>query len=251
MVDHFIVASAPTVFVPRESPTRRQSQRPWLSRRVLSHELRNEMAELSSSRGTRRASHGRGSSLTLAKNVNPTYVHEAGHLVIGHRIGVFEQGITFIRGGDEAAQAIFTLSTPIRNLRRALAGVLAQLELVPESIEPSEVRDAFQVSVILDSFHPHYARVSADERVFASGARDDLRWATQIAISRVGDDPERVSKLLRRHEKYVRNLVRKNRDAIVAIVTDIEVWAQEDIALERPTCFYSGVRAKEVIEPKG
>src|SRR6185295_5935265 len=47
--------------------TRRQSQRPWLSRRVLSHESRNETPESTSSRRTRRASHGRGSSLTFGK----------------------------------------------------------------------------------------------------------------------------------------------------------------------------------------
>jgi len=54
--------------------TRRQSQRPWLSRRVLPHESPNETTESNSSRGTRRASHGRGSSVTLGntRKMNPT-----------------------------------------------------------------------------------------------------------------------------------------------------------------------------------
>src|SRR5438034_3735262 len=51
----------------RNGLTRRQSQRPWLSRRVLSKEIRDETAESESYCRTRRASHGRGSSLTLGK----------------------------------------------------------------------------------------------------------------------------------------------------------------------------------------
>ena len=59
-------AAAPERRRPRRL-TRRQSQRPWLSRRVRPHASSNENSESRLSRCTRRASHGRGSSLTLGK----------------------------------------------------------------------------------------------------------------------------------------------------------------------------------------
>lgn len=167
--------------------------------------------------------------------MNSVFIHEAGHLVIGLRLGIREQGLTFYRTETEAAQAYFTLDTPANNLRRALAGVLAQLAIIPESIEPA-VREAFRRSVILDEFHPDYDKVAEGDRAFASGARDDLNVARKAAEAMVGRDRKHVGECLRGHETEARALVAANQAAIIAVAEDVTAWMETVTTDENPCC---------------
>lgn len=179
--------------------------------------------------------------------MTPVFIHEAGHLVIGLRLGIREQGLTFYRTETEAAQAHFTLDTPANNLRRALAGVLAQLAIIPESIEPA-VREPFRLSIILDEFHPDHAKVAEGDRAFASGARDDLNIARKAAEALVGRDRKQVSECLRGHETEVRALVATNRAAIIAVAEDIATWMETVTTDENPLLLYSPARARGILQ---
>ena len=180
-------------------------------------------------------------------SMTSVFIHEAGHLVIGLRLGIREQGLTFYRTETEAAQAFFTLDTPAKNLRRALAGVLAQLAIIPESIEPA-VREAFRSSVILDEFHPDYDKVAEGDRAFASGARDDLNVARKAAEAMVGRDRKQVGECLRGHETEVRALVAANQAAIIAVAEDITAWMETVTTNENPLLLYSPERARGILQ---
>ena len=175
------------------------------------------------------------------------FIHEAGHLVIGLRLGIREQGLSFYRTETEAAQAYFTLDTPANNLRRALAGVLAQLAIIPESIEPA-VREAFSRSVILDEFHPDYDKVAEGDRDFASGARDDLNVARKAAEAMVGRDRKQVGECLRGYETEARALVAANQAAIIAVAEDITAWMETVTTDENPLLLYSPERARGILQ---
>lgn len=68
------------------------------------------------------------------------FIHEAGHLVIGLRLGIREQRLTFYRTETEAAQAYFTLDTPANNLRRA-RGILQRLDSAPVPAAATDARN--------------------------------------------------------------------------------------------------------------
>lgn len=187
--------------------------------------------------------------MSTAKIVRSTIVHEAGHLIVGLLIGIREQGITFRQQNDQAGQAYFTIDSPEKNLRRALAGILAQLELMPGTIEPT-LLEPFRISVILDDFHPSIEKIAVEDRRFCSGAKDDMEIARTQALRIVGRDQQKISECLRCHEEVVRTLIRDNRELISTVADDIETWLLEVTPETNPLMLYSPSRAKAILETK-
>jgi hypothetical protein len=173
--------------------------------------------------------------------------HEAGHLVVGLLIGIQEQGILFAAvEPDEAAQAWFSDIDSAKSLRRSFGGLLAQLIVLPGSLEP-HLRAAYEHSIIFTPEHPHYSRVTADERDFLSGARTDMICARGHAASLHPDSPAAGLACLREAEAETRTLLTRHSDDVSCVVADILVWATEPERKDEFMPLYPPQRANKLI----
>lgn len=174
------------------------------------------------------------------------YVHEAGHMVVGHRIGLFEQGVKFgALPPGEAAQAFYTRGEPFLNARRGLAGLLAHMELLPETI-PAPLLKEYRKSIIFDGVHPALGLVSPEDREFMSGAKDDLAFARGYAADVLGSDLSKINEKLREFEADVRNIVAANSVLILRVAEDMETWVASDDPNKNAWLFYSASRMKDI-----
>ena len=174
-------------------------------------------------------------------------VHEVGHMVVGFKLHVDEQGIVFRTGrADEAAQAWFRHASLEQLLVRSFAGVLAHLAVLPETLDP-RLREAYSHSVIFTSDHPHFDRLTAEERDFVSGARTDLQLARDAATSMNPQDPDAAATALRDAEHQARSIVAAHTNNILRITDDIYVWAAEPDREDDFLLLYPPSRAKALI----
>jgi hypothetical protein len=115
---------------------------------------------------------------------NELATHEAGHLVIGLRIGIDEQGIGFRppRPRQVAASWCKHLDRdPQKAIIRSFSGLLAHIRLLPDSIAPDLGR-AYAHSIIIDPEHPNFHELAQSDREFLSGAKDDMGMSWTYAL---------------------------------------------------------------------
>jgi hypothetical protein len=175
-------------------------------------------------------------------------VHEVGHLVVGLHLGINEQGIAFRTGRrDEAAQAWYRDATPQQLLLRSFAGILAHLTILPESLQ-AHLRDAYSHSVLLTPDHPHFGRLTAEEREFVSGARTDIELARNAAAAIHPKNPTAAETSLREAEKETRLIVAQQRLKILRVTNDIYAWASEPDRQFDPMLLYPPQRARNIIQ---
>ena len=175
------------------------------------------------------------------------YIHEAGHMVIGNAIGITEQGVAFagVKPG-EAAQSWYSKIDHELTVKRSLAGLLAQIKILPDSIE-GKLLEAYHTSIVFDEAHPADGSISSEDKEFLSGARDDLQIARSNAAAIVGGKPAEVVKYLRRIESEVRDLVDTKAGDICAVAADMEDWHKSENPEENPMMLYSPGRMLNVL----
>jgi len=173
--------------------------------------------------------------------------HEAGHLVVGLRLGLQEQGVVFrpIKPG-EGAQAVFTQGNPKNSLVRCFAGLLAVLSLLPDSIKP-HLRRAYNHSIIFTPDHPHYNELTVDERNHLSGASLDMELARMYSSQMQPNAAESVKRRLCEAEQEARALVLECRSLISMVAEDIVAWGTDPDTDSTPMALYPPERAKEII----
>jgi|GEM_PF-2423026 len=173
--------------------------------------------------------------------------HEAGHLVVGLRIGLVEQGIVFrpVRPG-EAAQAVYTFTDPQTSLVRSFGGLLAHLHVLPDTLEP-HLRLAYAHSIIFTPDHPHYNALTKDERTFLSGAQTDMALARSFAGQIMPADSASVIQRMRAAEVQARDLITASAHHISLIAADIIAFGLEPDSDEGHFVHYSVQRANELI----
>jgi hypothetical protein len=176
--------------------------------------------------------------------------HEAGHLIVGLKLGLVEQGIVFrpLNPG-EGAQAVYTLDNPELSLVRCFAGLLAQLYLLPDSIEP-HLRRAYTHSLIFEPDHPYFNDLTDAERDFLSGAHTDLVFARHFAAQLAPDNSAKAVEIMRASEARARDLVLASAEDISVVATDIVAFGQEPEADHPHFVLYSAERAKKLIASK-
>lgn len=178
-------------------------------------------------------------------------VHEAGHLVVGHFLGVREDGIIFAGAqANEAAGAWYSkLDTPPLDkiIVRSFAGLLAHVHLMPETLAP-QLCSAYRHSIIFTPSHPYYTRIAPKERDFLSGAHKDMEIAWDCARRLCSNESEALASL-QSLERKARALVGEHSHIIIHIAEDVKQWSNE------PDRKYDGFpiypyqqRAKVVIE---
>jgi len=179
------------------------------------------------------------------------YIHEAGHMVIGNALGLVEQGVVFAGEREgEAAQAWYSKDDPKKIAKRSLAGLLAHVRLMPDSIlEP--LLAAYRESIVFDDAHPADDTISNEDKEFLSGARYDIQIARQCAESVVGTDPTKVVDLLRGIESEVRELVAQNESQISAVAEDMKAWHETENPDDNPLMIYSPLRMNAILERMG
>jgi hypothetical protein len=174
--------------------------------------------------------------------------HEGGHLVTGLRLGLTEQGIVFrpLKPGD-AAHAVYTFKDPQTSLVRCFAGLLAQLHLLPDSLEPHLVH-AYTHSIIFEPDHPHFNALTDEERDFLSGARTDMIFARKFGADIVPGAPIEALELMRASEKTARHLIVSAAADIAAVAKDVVAFGSEPEAGNPHFVLYSAERAKQHIQ---
>ena len=174
--------------------------------------------------------------------------HETGHLVIGIRQGLDPWEILF--DSPTCALTAFKPCDPIpppeEEAMRQLAGIITQLEFVPESIS-SQLREAMRESVIFGYGRPLPVGLSSIDLRYRGGGGGDMDKADQIARSIPGLDDCGVMAFLQQAEVKVRTLLSDPvvRRHIETIAQDIEVWLQKDFSPSKNR--YHGERALSVI----
>jgi hypothetical protein len=175
------------------------------------------------------------------------YVHEAGHMIVGHRVGLREDGVKF---GDlppgEAAQAWFQGGDLLSRAKRCLGGLLAQVELMPETIVPA-LLEAYRKSIVFDEAHPSCELISPEDRDFMSGAKDDLIYARAYIAQVLGSDQGAINSKLRELEVEIKTLVARNAAAISSVAEDMEVWINSDDPSKNSWLFYSASRMRDIL----
>ena len=176
--------------------------------------------------------------------------HEAGHLVIGLRIGLDEQGIEFFPGKPgEAARAWWKDldKNPRRAITRSFSGLLAQIQLQPDSIA-DDMRQAYEHSIIIVPDHPHFDRISPADREFLSGAKDDVGMAWARALKFKNGSEKQALAFLRKLELKTRALIAECADNILRVVEDIHLWASEPDREFEAIALYPGHRAEALLK---
>ena len=182
--------------------------------------------------------------LTIERHVA---VHEVGHLTVGLHVGIDEQGIVFRPDRhDQTAQAWYRGVTPQQLISRSLAGILAHLIILPQTLEP-HLRESYQHSVIFTPDHPFFNRLTPAERGFISGAGTDLEIAYSASMGIFPTSPGSVIKLLREVEQQTRSIIVQQRQSILRIVDDIYAWASEDDRRDDVMFLYPVQRASSLI----
>jgi hypothetical protein len=174
--------------------------------------------------------------------------HEAGHLIVGLRIGLVEQGIVFrpLPPG-EAARAVYTFSDPQTSLVRCFAGLLAHLQLLPDTIKP-HLRLAYTHSIIFTPEHPYYNDLTVEERNFLSGAQDDMAFARGFASQIAPTDSASVIQRMRAAEAQARDFVTASSHIISLVAADIVAFGLEPDSDTMEFVYYSNLRANKFIQ---
>lgn len=176
--------------------------------------------------------------------------HEAGHLVVGLRIGLDEQGIEFFPAKPgEAARAWWKDldQNPRRAITRSFSGLLAQIHLLPDSIA-ADMRRAYEHSIIIVPDHPCFHEISPSDREFLSGAKDDMGMAWTRALKFKNGDEKQALAYLRKLELKTRPLVVECAANILHVVKDIHLWASEPDREFEAMALYPGYRAEAVLQ---
>jgi hypothetical protein len=181
---------------------------------------------------------------------NEIAIHEAGHLVVGLRIGIDEQGIAFRSPGPGQAAGAWCRH-PDRNLLKAIirsfSGLLAHIHLLPDSIAP-DLRRAYAHSIIIDSEHPCFRTLAPSDREFLSGTRDDMDMAWAYALNLNGNNQKQALAYLREAERKTRSLVIESADNISRVADDIQVWSIEPDRKDDYLLLYPPHRAKAAMK---
>jgi hypothetical protein len=184
---------------------------------------------------------------------NELATHEAGHLVVGLRIGMDEQGILFgTLRPDEAGGAVCKHldSDQKKAIIRSFAGLLAHIHLLPNSIAP-DLRRAYMHSIIVEPNHPNFHEIAHEDRDFLSGAKTDIRMAWSFAMRLNHDNQKQSLSYLRSVEHKTRSLIVECAPNISRVVDDIHLWSAEpdrESEYMKRMSLYSSHRAKAVIQ---
>lgn len=175
--------------------------------------------------------------------------HEAGHLVVGLRIGIDEQGIAFRppRPGEAAGAWCKDLDRhPQKAIIRSLSGLLAHIHLLPDTITP-DLRRAYAHSIIIDADHPNFHELTAADRDFLSGAKTDMHMAWSYALQLKRNNQKQALSYLRNAERKARSLIAECAANISKVVNDIHLWSAEPDREDDVMLLYPSHRAKAVI----
>jgi hypothetical protein len=181
---------------------------------------------------------------------NELATHEAGHLVVGLRIGIDEQGIVFRppAPGQAAGACCKNLDRdPQKAIIRSFSGLLAHIHLLPNSIAP-DLRRAYAHSIIIDTKHPNFHEIAESDREFLSGAKDDLSMAWAYALNLTRNNPKQAIACLRNAERKTRSLIIECADNISRVVDDIHLWSSESDREFDGIPLYPPNRAKAVMQ---
>jgi hypothetical protein len=176
-------------------------------------------------------------------------VHEAGHLVIGSQIGMDEQGISFrppTSTHGAGAWCRNLASDKEKAIIRSFSGLLAQIQLLPDSIN-ADLRLAYNHSVIIDSSHPSFNILKVSDREFLSGAKDDVAMAWNFALKLTNNQESKALICLRNLEIQARKLVFDFAPDIARVVEDIKLWFQEPDRINDFMLLYPPQRAQAII----
>jgi hypothetical protein len=160
---------------------------------------------------------------------NELATHEAGHLVIGLRIGIDEQGIVFCPPAPGQAAGAWCKNLdlyPQKAIIRSFSGLLAHIHLLQNSIAP-DLQRAYAYSIIIDPEHPSFHELKEDDREFLSGAKDDMAMAWGFALKLTSNNQRKALDCLRKAELKARSLIAECGADIFRVVNDIHVWAAE------------------------
>lgn len=180
---------------------------------------------------------------------NELVTHEAGHLVVGLRIGIDEQGIAFRppRPGEAAGAWCKDLDRhPQKAIIRSLSGLLAHIHLLPDTIAP-DLRRAYAHSIIIDPDHPNFHELAAADRDFLSGSKTDMHMAWSYALQLKRNDQKQALACLRNAERKARSLIVECAASISRVVDDIYLWSAEPDREDDFMLLYPPHRAEAVI----
>jgi hypothetical protein len=180
----------------------------------------------------------------------PTIVHETGHLTVGLCLGLDEYGIGFAPPAPGHAAGAWARNLdhdPGKAVVRALAGLLAHLYVLPNTIKPDTLRDAYRRSIILTPDHPDFSNVTAEDRRRLSGAETDMNQARRMATLLHPNDEKALISCLRGAEDRARSIVNNNSNTMLKIIQDIEGWSREPERLDDALLIYPATRAKEFL----
>lgn|ERR1035437_5643480 len=176
-------------------------------------------------------------------------VHEAGHLVIGLHLGMDEQGIAFrplTATHGPVAWYRKLASDKEKAIIRSFSGLLAQVQLLPDSIH-ADLRLAYNHSIIIDSNHPSFNILKVSDREFLSGAKDDVAMAWNFALQLANNQESDALICLRNLEIQARKLVFDFAPDIARVAEDIKLWSQEPDRKYDFMLLYPHQRAQAVI----
>lgn len=138
-----------------------------------------------------------------------------------------------------------------KKIRVGVAGLHAQAIYAPESL-CKNARSALSESMFLWRGHGHFRKLTEDELLDFSFAKQDIEWALAWASAKLGAGP-RMYQYLRRREREVRKRLsmptnRRAADRLVAAVAD---WCNQGgpaNAKLGPTGGYSIFPAARVVD---
>ena len=160
------------------------------------------------------------------------FVHEAGHLVVGHVLGLSGQAVEYSPLSSEPLKAWFKRSDDSTTVKRSLAGLLAHLILMPETLEDRLVF-AYNQSIIITPEHPSWHKLSDREREVLSGADIDMLLARESAGAHLrSKDEKQVTHYLQRVEPEVRALVQGHQDLIFCVAQGLGKWVKSEDRLK-------------------
>jgi hypothetical protein len=129
---------------------------------------------------------------------------------------------------------------------RSFSGLLAQVQLLPDSIH-ADLRLAYNHSIIIDSNHPSFNILKVSDREFLSGAKDDVAMAWNFALQLANNQESDALICLRNLEIQARKLVFDFAPDIARVAEDIKLWSQEPDRKYDFMLLYPHQRAQAVI----
>jgi hypothetical protein len=159
------------------------------------------------------------------------FVHEAGHVVVGNALGALEDVVLYTGDVDEPFRAYFTASDLAVKIKRSLAGLLAHVEILPDSFD-EPLLHAYQESIIFTPSHSFWTSLLQQRRASMSGAETDLKFAIRDTktLLNVAEGSERIFEYLKQAESEVKRIIHDNRELVQRMANEIKFWYELDDA---------------------